>query len=181
MSNPGDLPDDLREYYFSAEAGVKPLDTIELRHPAFLAEDGVTPDAVRIVNDIVDLVATLEADAPMNPGGLVTFKRGLFQPTPPKLSQTGLPTFGLAADNIAALLMPHLIAAANSADPIELTYRQYRSDKLDAPAIVNSGLTFRKARAGVQRVTGDAGYEDFLNMPHPAFIYTLAEYPGLAN
>lgn len=181
MSNPGDLPDDLREFYFSAEPGVRPVDTIELRHPSFLGEDGVTVEAVRLVNDVRDFVATLEADAPMNPGATVTFKRGLFQPSPPKQAKDGLPTFGLAAENVSTLLMPYLAKAAASDEPIHLTYRQYRSDQPGAPAVIHTGLTFKNASASALRVTAEAGFEDFLNMPHPAFIYTLAEYPGLAN
>jgi hypothetical protein len=181
VSNPGDLPDDWREYVYSAEPGVRPVDTIELRSPAFLGEDGVTVVPVRLVNDIADFVAKLEADAPVDAGQVVIFKRAMFQPTPPKHSKDGLPRFGLSAENVSALLMPYLAKATASRKPIDLTYRQYRSDQPEQPALIYTGLSFKTGEAGPLRVSADAGFEDFLNMPHPAFIYTVKEYAGLAN
>ncbi|MEI9885904.1 MAG: DUF1833 family protein [Rhizomicrobium sp.] len=182
MSDPTEpFSDSLREYYFSAEPGVAALDTIELRHSAFLAEDGVTPVAVRFVNDPVDLVAALEADAPMNGGEEVTFVAGGFSATIPEQSSPGLSTFQLEVMNVSREMMPWMDLAAASNEPIQLSYRQYRSDELTLPGLVMHGLTIHSASAGILRVTAQAGYEDFLNRPHPSRIYTLQEFPGLAN
>lgn len=171
--------DSLREYYFSREPGVVRLELIELRHPAFM--DGDTNVAVRFVNNQDDIALTMEADAPMNAGETVTFKAGAFAATPPEQASPGLPTCGLEVDNVGAILMPYMTAAAASNDPIELSYREARSDELDAPALSVHGMTIKSARAGVQRVTAQAGFEDLLNKPHPADVISLQDYPGLAN
>jgi hypothetical protein len=182
MSDPTDpFSSSLREYYFSAQDDVVPLDTIELRHPAFVASDGVTPVAVRLVNDPADLVATLEATAPMNAGQAVTFNACAFSATIPEQSSPGLPTFTLEVDNVAREVMPYMDLAAASQDEIQLTYRQYRSDQLGAPGLVMDGLTIHSGTAGLIRVSLTAGYEDFLNKPFPADIYTLLDYPNIGS
>jgi len=62
----------LAEAYAAAPSDVVVLHTLELRHPAFRDDNG-NPTAIRVVRDHADLVARLEASAPLNPVEMVTF------------------------------------------------------------------------------------------------------------
>lgn len=173
--------DDLREYYFSNPAGAVVLDTLEFRHPAFLAQDGVTNVAVRFVNDPDDLIATLEAGAPMDAGAQVTFLAGAFEAVLTESADNGIPSAQLIVDNVTLQLMPWMKAATASFDPIEITYRQFLVTDLTKPALIWGGLTVQDAEAGIQRVTATIGYEDDLNKPFPKISYTTGEFAGLAR
>jgi len=171
--------DDLKEYFFAAPADAIALDTLEFRHPAFVA-DGA-PVAVRIVRAPADIVATLEAGAPFQAGQAVTFRALAFALRPPESPERGLPVVELAIDNATAELMPWLELATASFAPIALSYRQYLDHDLTAPAYVLHGLTARRVRGDALRITGTAGFEDFLSQPFPAQIYTLEAFRGLAR
>lgn len=172
MSEP--YSDNLREFMFSAPPDVTEYDTLEFRHLRFDVP-------ARVVNDGADLVARLEAGAPIGAGSWVTFQRCLFKATLPEQSTPGLPTFDLEIANVTGLLMPYLDMAAESDQPVEVTYRQYLSDDLTAPGFILSGLTLQKVNAGVLKVTATAGYQNFLYKPSPRRKYTTKEFPGLAR
>ncbi|MGA7673553.1 MAG: DUF1833 family protein [Rhizomicrobium sp.] len=181
MSDPtSPFSDDLREYYYSAPPDVVALDTFEFRHPAFLNEAGAIV-AIRVVNDPNELIATLEANAPMNGGESVTFSASAFEVTLPESSSPGLPTCDIQVTNVSRLLTPWLKKATQSPAPVQITYRQYLADDRSAPGFVLDGLTIRKATANYLRVIATAGYEDFLNMPFPRTIYTTSEFTGLVR
>jgi hypothetical protein len=187
MSDPGSpYSDDLREFMYSNTPDLVALDTIELRHPAFVAEDGVTPAAARIVNDGDDLVVTLPDDAPMNAGEEVTFTRCRFDLTLPESNGPGLPSCQLGVENIGEELMAPIEAAVTVPKPIQITYRQVLCPKDDAAApgeigVEIDGMTLRRVNATALRVTGTAGFEDDLNTPFPRKKYTPQEYPGLVR
>ena len=84
-------------------------------------------------------------------------------------------------ENVSAILMPYLQAAMTIAASIEITYRQFLSDELTAPQFILTGLTAQKVTATMLRVTCTAGFEDFLNKPFPATVYTTRDFPGLAR
>jgi hypothetical protein len=177
--------DDLREFMFSNPPDVVALDTLELRHPAFVAEDGVTPAAARVVNDNDDLVVTLEADAPMNAGEEVTFTRCRFELTLPESNSPGLPSCQMAVENVGELLMTPIEQAVQVPAPIQATYRQVLApvDETQPGEIgaVIDGLTVRRINVTPLRVTGQAGFEDDLNVPFGRKKYTAKEYPGLVR
>lgn len=183
MSRLGTPTDDMREYYYSAPKDRVVLDTLELRHPAFVADDGVTPAAARVVNDDVedDFLATLEADAPMNGGEQVTFKATRFDVTLPESNSPGLPSCQIGVCNIGRLLMDNIQLAVSQPEPVRLTYRQFLVDDPSAPGVVIDGLTIGRINVTPQRVTATAGFENDLNAPFPKKNYTGKEYPGLVS
>ena len=174
MSDPlNPLSEDLSEFFYSAPPAALAFETIELRHPAF-------DQPARVVNDLADLTATLEADAPANPGASVTFSKCNFRFVQPE-SGDGMPSCELEIQNVTRLLMPHIELAASNPAPLELSFRLYYSDDLTEPGYVLHGLTVKKIGAGAFRVTGRAGFEDFLGRPFPRRTYTVREFPGLAR
>ena len=66
------LSDALKEAYASSPSDVVILHTLELRHPDFKNEAGVTT-AIRVVRDQQDLFARLEPSAPLYPSQMVRF------------------------------------------------------------------------------------------------------------
>jgi hypothetical protein len=165
--------DDLREFFYSAPPAKQALETLELRHPAFAAP-------ARVVNDPSDLTATLETDAPFGGGTSVTFLKCNFRFVQPE-SADGLPSCNLEILNVGSLLMPYLEEASASPAVLDLSFRLYYSDDLTQPGYVLHGMTLKKVSAGLLRVTGTAGFEDFLSKPVPRRIYTTKEFPGLAR
>lgn len=175
MSDPlSPQSDDLREFYSSAPPDLIAYDTLEFNHPDF-------DQPGRVVNDSADLAATLESDAPFNASTEVTFNRCKFICTLPEQSTPGLPSFNLEIENVARILMPYLDLAASSDQPVNVIYRQFLSSDLSAPQLVLAGLTLQKANAGGLKVTGAAGYQNFLYQPSPKRKYTTKEFPGLAR
>jgi len=173
-----DYSDDLRDYVFSADPDVAVIDTLEFRNPAFLDEGGnVVP--IRVANRRDDFTARLEADAPVNGGENVTFLACAFEGQLPESSDQSPPVFQIAVSNAARVLMPWLDKAADSADPLFMTYRAYLSDDLTAPQFVMDGFTIKSVVAGMLQVTASAGFEDFLNTPFGKKLYTLTDFPGL--
>ena len=83
--------------------------------------------------------------------------------------------------NTAGALQKQLEAAISYPAPVEVTYRQYLSDDLSAPAFVLNGLTLKSVKAGLLRITAEAGFEDWLNRPFPRRLYTAKEFPGLVR
>lgn len=169
-----DIGDELREYYFSAPADAGALTTIELRHPSFT-------EPVRLVNDMADLVATLEDDAPANAGETVTFMACQFEATKPESAEQGLPSFSLAIQNVTRQLDPYQDQALAVAAPIDMSIREYMVDDTSAPQQVIHGLNAKTSTSGILRVTVQAGFEDLLNKSFPFKLYRTSEYPTLVR
>ena len=67
------LSEALKEAYASAPSETVLLHTLELRHPAFVDDNG-NPTAIRIVRDNKNYICRLEDTAPLNPGEEVEFQ-----------------------------------------------------------------------------------------------------------
>lgn len=163
---------DLKEFFYSAPPEKTAFETLELRHPAFA-------EPARVVNDLADLTATLEADAPANAGAAVTFSKCNFRFVQPERSDA-LPSCDLEMENVSKILMPYLQLAVASAAPLDLSFRLFYSEDLSAPGYVMHGLVIKKVTAGILKVTGQATFDNFLGLPFPLRFYNLTEFPGLA-
>jgi hypothetical protein len=170
--------DEAREYMFSPAGQDVIYDTIELRHPAFLDENG-NPIALRFVNNFCNINATLEAGAPMNGGETVTFLGTRFDHVKADSPETGLPQAQIAVSNVMRELSPWMTKAVSSVAPVQLTLRQFLADDLTEPCFVMDGLTFDTAQSNIRRVTASCGFTDLLNMPAPVECYTEENSPGL--
>lgn len=155
------------------------LDTIELIHPAFVDADG--PVAVRVVNDHSPLVATLEADAPLNPGETVEFASCYFQFTrPPESESASLPEVEVRVDNVSRVLIPYLDLAKTSRVPITLIWRPYLTSDLTGPHMNPPlTLTLRNVGGDMNSLTARAGFTDLANRRFPSMDYTPRTFPGL--
>lgn len=167
--------------YASAPEDEIILDTLEFNHPLFIDGDG-QPMGIRVVNDHLPLMATLEADAPLNAGELVEFRCTQFNFRRPSESDSGsLPEIELQIDNAARVLMPYLDIVKNSRDPIKLIWRPYLVSDLSGPHINPPlTLTIRTVGGDMNSLTARAGFTDLMNRRFPASEYTSKKFPGLA-
>ena len=122
----------LKEAYASAPVDQVILDTLEIRHPAFVDDQG-NPAAARIVRGYENIFATLEADAPMNPGQQVEFIAVPFDFTLPGFEEGRVPELSITLDNVGRELQGWLEAAASSPQVMEATYRPYLVSDLSGP------------------------------------------------
>jgi hypothetical protein len=165
----------LREAYASAPTAETVLHTLEFRHPSF-----TTP--IRVVRDYQDVVATLEATAPINPGAAVTFTAYAFNFTPPEVSTSGAPEITIVIDNVSSEIVGYIDAAAQTPDLIEVTYRPYLASNLTTPqAVPPLTLVITTVTADVFRVQAKATFGDVANRKFPSETYTAERFPGLVT
>lgn len=157
------------------------LATYELRHPAFEDENGDLY-AIRIVNDHADLVAKLEATAPVDAGQAVTFTALPVRVSGPDESESGqTPAFTFAIDGVSQLLVQQLDLALATLVPVSVTERIYASDDLSAPAVTPVlTMTLRDVVATDTQVTAKAVFYDPSNQGFPGQEYTSVQHPGLS-
>lgn len=168
------LDDALKEAYASAPAAEVILHTLEIRHPSF-----TTP--IRVVRDHSDFSAYLEADAPANPGELVTFIAMAFDFSLPNVEKSASPEIEIALDNASAEITGYMDAASQSQELIEVTYRPYLASDNSGPTM-NPPLTLvvRSVNVTIFRVTARAGFGDIANRKFPNQVYDTTRFPGLA-
>ncbi len=169
------LSEALAEAYASCPSSVAELSTVEVYHPSWSSP-------VRLVRDRINLVATLEASAPNNPGQAVTFQALPFDFTLPKRGE-GRQELQLVIDNASRLLMDAIEALDLSTDePVRVIYRPYLSSDLSGPHMNPPlRLAVRSISITAQQVTLACGYADFANRRFPRRVYRVEEFPGLES
>jgi hypothetical protein len=171
----------IQEAYASAPADIVILHTLEIRHPAFMDDDG-QPTAIRVVRDHADLSAKLENSAPLNPGEMVTFIALSFDLELPPVESTPMPEIVVTLDNVSSEIMKHLDQAVQTTDPIEITYRPYLSSDLEGPQMDPPlTLTITEVEADMLRISARARMLDIGNKAFPGETYTTKRFPGLAR
>ncbi len=157
------------------------LHTLEFRHPAFV-DDAGNPTAVRIVRDNANLVAPLEADAPMDAGRWVTFIGCAFDLVLPPEDGSPSPEVTIRVDNVARMLEAHLDAAANSMAVIEVTYRPYLSGAVADGVQMDSPYTLvvSSVSSDIMSVTATARMADIGNKAFLWETITAERFPTLA-
>jgi hypothetical protein len=147
--------------------------TLELRHPAFT-------QPIRVVRDHVDLQATLELTAGIDPGVTVLFVALAFDFTKPEVSASGVPQITITLDNVDRAMVANIEAAMRSIDLVEVIYREYSAADLSAPQ--NNpplSMTITSVSADVFKVTAVAGFPNLMNRRFPSLEYSADLFPGL--
>lgn len=167
------LSEAIKEAYAAAPADEVIYHTLEIRHAAFAVP-------IRVVRDLVDLDATLEADAPEDALTEVTFTAYPFDIVPPEVSAEGSPRLAIEIDNVSREIVAAVELAMSSTDLLSVIYRSYVASDLTAPA--NDPpltLTVFQISADPMRVRLVAGFQDVNNKRFPAGEYTAERFPGL--
>ncbi|MDF3837157.1 DUF1833 family protein [Cupriavidus basilensis] len=170
----------LAEAYASAPADDVIVDTLEIRHPSFVDDNG--PTAIRICRDRVDFQARLEPSAPMHPGALVTFLACPFDFTLPGIEEGRVPQLQIKVDNVDREITAAIESAYQQHAPIEVTYRPYLVSDTSGPQMdppVTMVLTHIVVNVFV--ITGTATLNDVHNWPFPNRTYSATSFPGLTR
>lgn len=171
----------IKEAYATAPANVVTLNTLELRHPAFVDEfDQQT--ALRVVLNNENITARLEGDAPLNPGEDVLFVAMNFSFTLPEIDDSGTAQIRVQIDNVSREIGDNIEKTILYPDSIAITYRPYLSDDLTQPQM-DPPLTMEVSDIDLDvfKVTLTAGFADIVNRRFPAELYTAERFPGLVR
>lgn len=165
----------VKEAYASAPSTSIIYHTLELYHPSFTVP-------IRVVRDVDDLDATLEATAPRDASTEVTFSGFQFNFTKPEISTSGVPQCTVEIDNVSREILAQIEAAiaSGSQELITVTYREFLSDDLGQPE--NDPpltLTISDINANPFKITATAGFPNMANKRFPGEDYTAEVYPGL--
>jgi hypothetical protein len=173
----------LAEAYVHAPADDPVLVTLELHHPDFRDEAG-DPTAARVVNDWQPLLATLEADAPLNAGEEVSFAGIPFTFVRPAETDSGAPSaITIVIDNLNAQITRYILQAQESEEPLLVILRTYLPSDTSAPhelpvvkLYVASPVTIDPgSQARLQ-----CSFGDLTNRKFPRLEYTRETHPTLA-
>lgn len=139
------------------------------------------PVALYVVNDYSPLVATLEADAPLDPGATVTFTPVQMRLTFPTESETDrAPTATLEFSGASQIILPYLRAAAAARKPVTLMFRSYLPSDLSGPhELPPMRVQASDVDVTAETVSVTASFGDIVNVPFPQVRYELAAFPTL--
>jgi hypothetical protein len=172
----------LAEVYASNPQDEVVLDTLELRHPSFIDESG-NPAPIRVVADHDDLLATLEADAPLDAGRSVQFIAMAFQFSLPSMEEGQAPQIDITLDGASAEIVAHLESAVTQTAQIECTHRRFLASNPAAGPQDGEPLTLyvASAKATLTQASATATLTDIHNKPFPARVYRPDDFPGLVR
>lgn len=164
----------LKEAYASATEDIIYY-TLEFRHQ-------LLPEPIRIVHDHNDLVANLEANAPVDADQEVTFIRYVFDVQKPEVSPNGVPTMEITIDNVSRQIVAAIEYVMGSAQPIKATFREFISSDLSGPAN-DPPLHFDVLSISVTvfNVTMKLGFVNLMNKQFPTLAYESETFPSLAQ
>ena len=120
-----------------------------------------------------DITATTEN------GDSITFKSSSIDIALPARNSDGTQDLQFAISNIDGEVSTAIRDALTNLTIGELTYRQYVSTDLNAPASVPYELAIKSGSWTALQAQITAGYMNVLDTAWPRFRYTLNEFPGL--
>lgn len=148
----------------------------ELWHPS-LAEP------IRFVNDKADLLATLESDAPRDPGSEVEFIacQVAFE-RPEESDSSASPTIKMSRPDVGGLLKDALDQTRDSLEPWTLIERVYASDDTSLPCqLPVLALELKSADIAGAEATIEAQFDDDANVAVPRITFRRSQYPSLTR
>ncbi|WP_407575330.1 DUF1833 family protein [Raoultella terrigena] len=120
-----------------------------------------------------DITATTEN------GDSITYKASSIDIALPARNSDGTQDLQFAISNIDGEVSTAIRNALENRDTGSLTYRQYVSSDLSAPATVPYTLAIKSGSWTAIQAQITAGYMNVLDTAWPRFRYTLNEFPGL--
>jgi hypothetical protein len=148
------------------------LDALELYHPL--------SGRHRFVCDEVDLLATLEDDAPADAGLEVEWIAAPLTINRPGQSDTNKAEFSISLDGVAGLMELELVKTRESNEPWILTARVYASDDTSGPAhLPPESLMLSSVKCVGAAVNLKADLSDSVNVNVPALTFKRLQYPTL--
>lgn len=162
------LQDAIKEAFAVAPVNKVVLHTLEIR------QIGVQ-DPVYLVQSRRGITALLEDGvtyADFEPVG--------FQFTLPPSNEEGFRSLNISIDNVGRRVIDFLETAMAHSVPVEVLYRPYLSDNLDAPQMIPPLVLYLKdVQVTAQQVVGRATFMDIVNLKFPSQLYSRDRFPAL--
>jgi hypothetical protein len=109
----------------------------------------------------------------------ITFRAAAIDIALPARNSDGTQDLQFAVDNVDGVTSTAIRNALDSQSPASLTYRNYVSTDLSAPASVPYTLAVKNGNWTATQAQITAGYMNILDTAWPRYRYTLPYYPGL--
>jgi hypothetical protein len=133
----------------------------------------IGPETYYLCKGFEDITATTEN------GDLVTFTAAAIDIALPARNSDGTQDLQFAIDNIDGVVSTAIRSALDNLSGATLTYRNYVSTDLTAPASVPYSLAVKNGSWTATQAQITAGYMNVLDTAWPRYRYTLPYYPGL--
>ena len=148
--------------------------TLEIRHAL------ISPP-IRVVLGHENIFATLESDAPANPGASVEWVAFAFEVQPPDVTTTGVPRMVVEMDNVSRIITESIEKAISSTQPVKICYRAYLDGATGVGPENDPPLEFDiiSITATPQRVRLECGFQDIGQIKFPSLTYSTEVFPGL--
>ena len=161
------LSDAIKEAFAVCPASKVVLETLELR------QLGVQ-DSVYLVKGHRAIVAGDEN------GNVRTFQPSGFQISLPPENEEGFKSLNIVIDNVDRRISTFVSTARSEKIAVEVVYRPYVSDALNAPAMIPPLILYLKdIQITTHQVVGKATFLDIVNKKFPSELYTRDRFPGL--
>jgi hypothetical protein len=172
-----DLTTAQKEAYARAHSARSELWALEFRHSTF---GGI----IRLVNFGQDVTLPIETGAPEDAGTNQLFTGTLFRFTPPDQGTEPEASLTAQIDGVSGALQPYLVAANETAEPIECTVRAYLYDVSTLTVIEPMTvlhLQVRNISLTNVSVAVALGYRNASNQEFPRVRYTPTSNPTLTQ
>lgn len=168
----------MREAYAIAPSSRFAIDTLELRHPTFVDDNGAA-DSIWLTTDGKDVTARLEATAPVRPGQQVVFRSFGFKFRLGRVEPGTGAELELQVDNVDRRIAQAINRASKGFAKTVMAYRAWMSDDLETPSMTPRSFVLSECSADSLVVTAKARVAIDLAGAFPRHLYTATEYPGL--
>ena len=175
------MPDPRIVEHYAYATDDREVVTLEARHPLITDPGTGSAGAIRLasvfvtpreIEDAPFFEARLEADAPLDPGAVVSFNRAPIEIVRPSKSATGVPRVRLRFSNVDARITEAFIAASKSSDPVALTIRAFTmATRLSGEPDVLDGFELVEPEIGALGVEVSARAPDVINIPFHQVFY----------
>ncbi|MET4128404.1 DUF1833 family protein [Roseovarius sp. MBR-6] len=162
--------------------------TVEVRHPEIIDPGTGLEGAIRLASVFAPpsaieeepfFEARLEADAPLNPGAIVSFNRAPIEIVRPEKTSLGVPLARFRFSNVDARITRALITASKGTVPVQITLRAFTmATRLAGQPEVLTGLELVDPRITGSGVEVTARAPDVINTPFHMEFYD-ARFPLL--
>jgi Domain of unknown function (DUF1833) len=163
------------EAYASCPPSARIYQTLEVWHPSFA-------QAARAVANVGDAVMLgIEAGAPRDGGGMVTFVACPFTADYPEQREGQPPSCKISIDNVARELVPQLRAALGVRAYIDVLYREYLGSDLTEPAYGPVQFELTRVQMTGATLTGTVVVKSLHNKRFPRITknYSYQQFPSL--
>lgn len=156
------------------------IDTLEIRHETFVDDFG-NPDSIWITTNQEDVLAPIEASAPLKGGQTIRFLSFAFKFKLGRIEPGTGAELTIEIDGVDGRIIEALDRAIVEPTKITMVYRVFVSSDLeDGPQrLPPDAYVLNDCETNVAKIVGRARVEIDMNGPFPRHLYTANEYAGL--